>query len=543
MAVAFSGNAPIQWFERTVHHEVVTATFVNPNSFATYAGIGLLCATAVLWYRFRPGLPGAAGLRLRLRYVLAEFMPRNTLFLIMWLVLASALLLSLSRGGVAATALSLMVFFWVLAARRGVRTRTIVLGSVGPALAGATLFLLVGEGLERRVWDTGPDWLKRAEIYAPTLGAIEESPLLGTGLGTFAAVYRSHRSEEIRPGVNMAHNDYLELMLELGTPAAVLLVCSIAVLALGCALGVRARRREAALPAVGVAACTLVGAHALVDFSLQIPAVAVTFALVLGVSVSQAPKYPSRAAGTRSTLTSPPNTGCLRACDDRPAPLRARYKRPLDLAIVVLAGIVFAPLWLLLCAAIPAAIWLEDRGRILHVQTRLGLAGRPFEMVKFRSMVERAEDATGPVWAAENDARFTKVGRVLRPLHLDELPNVLNVLKGDMSLVGPRPERPEIARMLGRKLPAFSQRLCVRPGIAGLAQARRRRVTARHKLRYDRLYIAKMSPVLDLKLLAACVLVAIRNVPLVWQPGSASRASRTDPAPDPPAADRSGTRP
>ena len=289
LGVAFLGLERTLWFEKTVYHDAVTATFVNPNSFATYAGIGLLCATAVLRYRFERGAPGAAGLRLRLNYLFAEFMPRNALFLAMWLVLAGALLLSLSRAGAAATALSLLVFFWVLALGRGVRLRKIVLSSIGPALAGAALFLLIGEGLERRVLDTGADWQRRSEIYAQTLSAIEESPLLGTGLGTFGPVYRSHRSEEIRPGVNMAHNDYLELALELGIPAAVLFVFSIMVLALGCALGVRGRgRRDAVLPAVGIAACTLVGAHALVDFSLQIPAVAATFALVLGVSVAQA---------------------------------------------------------------------------------------------------------------------------------------------------------------------------------------------------------------------------------------------------------------
>ena len=288
LVVAYSGIEPVLWFERTVYQEEVTATFVNPNSFATYAGLGLLCATAVLRYRFERGAPGAVGPRLRLNFLFAEFLPRNALFLAIWLVLASALLLSLSRGGVAATALALLVFFCVLGARRGIRVRTMAWSTAGPVLAGAALFALIGEGLERRLWDTGPDWQWRAEIYSQTLTAMEESPLLGTGLGTFGAVYRSHRTEEIRPGVNMAHNDYLELALELGIPAAVLFVFAIAALAVGCALGVRAGRRDAVLPAAGVAACTLLGAHALVDFSLQIPAVAATFALLLGVSVAQA---------------------------------------------------------------------------------------------------------------------------------------------------------------------------------------------------------------------------------------------------------------
>ena len=101
-------------------------------------------------------------------------------------------------------------------------------------------------------------------------------------------------------------------------------------------------------------------------------------------------------------------------------------------------------------------------------------------------MVENAEAHTGPVWAARGDARATAVGRVLRRYHLDELPQVLNVLKGEMSLVGPRPERPELAERVERGVPGFSQRLQVRPGIAGLAQAQlSQRGTTRRKLRYD----------------------------------------------------------
>ena len=220
---------------------------------------------------------------------------------------------------------------------------------------------------------------------------------------------------------------------------------------------------------------------------------------------------------------------------------RARYKRPFDLAVIALAGVVLAPVWLLLCVAIAMAIRQEDGGRIFYVQTRLGLAGRPFELLKFRTMVEEAEIATGPVWAAENDTRVTRVGRILRPLHLDEIPQILNIVKGDMSLVGPRPERPEIACELSRELPEFGSRLCVRPGIAGLAQARRRHyASARQKYRYDCLYIARMNPLLDLKLLAACVLVSTGIRPLPRWRRSSSAVSQAGPEPDPAAADLSG---
>ena len=165
-----------------------------------------------------------------------------------------------------------------------------------------------------------------------------------------------------------------------------------------------------------------------------------------------------------------------------------------------------------LCAAIALAIKLEDRGSVFYVQKRLGRWGQPFRMFKFRTMVPNAEDSTGPVLAGMRDLRITRVGKVLRALHLDEIPQIVNVLRGDMSLVGPRPERPELAKRIERLVPGFSVRLCVKPGIAGLAQVTKDyHLRPRNKLRYDNLYVAKMSPWLDLKLLVRCVWVAIRQ--------------------------------
>ena len=191
---------------------------------------------------------------------------------------------------------------------------------------------------------------------------------------------------------------------------------------------------------------------------------------------------------------------------------RARYKRPFDLVVVLISCALLAPVLLLLCAAISLVIKLEDRGRIFYVQTRLGQWGQPFRMFKFRTMVPNAEDLTGPVLAEMRDLRITKVGKVLRALHLDEIPQLVNVLKGDMSLVGPRPERPELAKRIERMVPGFSMRLYVKPGIAGLAQVTKDyHLRPRNKLRYDNLYVAKMGPWLDIKLLLRCAWVAVRQ--------------------------------
>ena len=154
-------------------------------------------------------------------------------------------------------------------------------------------------------------------------------------------------------------------------------------------------------------------------------------------------------------------------CPPQVPPFRGRYKRPFDLAVLGLLCVTLWPLWLLLVAAIVAAVRLQDGGPALYRQRRLGLGGRTFDMLKFRTMPVGAERRTGPVWAVRRDRRATPVGRVLRRLHLDELPQAVNVARGQMSLVGPRPERPAIAARIEREHPGFAARLAVPPGIAG----------------------------------------------------------------------------
>ena len=190
-----------------------------------------------------------------------------------------------------------------------------------------------------------------------------------------------------------------------------------------------------------------------------------------------------------------------------------RYKRPFDLAVLIVIALALAPFWLLLCIVIPLAIWREDRGTVIHVQRRVGQHGQPFDIIKFRTMVEDAERLTGPVLAMKRDSRSTRVGAWLRRFHLDEIPQFINVAKGDMSLVGPRPERPELVAQITCDVPEFTERLSVPPGIAGLAQAQGSyHLSPRSKLRYDRLYIASMSPWLDLKLLAMCLWKVVKAV-------------------------------
>ena len=193
---------------------------------------------------------------------------------------------------------------------------------------------------------------------------------------------------------------------------------------------------------------------------------------------------------------------------------RDGYKRPFDLALLGLALVVLAPLWAALGIAIALAIRLEDGGPALYRQARLGRGGAVFEILKFRTMAVGAEARTGPVWTTRGDARITRVGRVLRRFNLDELPQAVNILKGEMSLVGPRPERPELAAWCELAAPGFSARLRVRPGMAGLAQANGASwQDPVLKLHYDNLYIAAMSPWLDLALCARCLARALGRCP------------------------------
>ena len=180
-------------------------------------------------------------------------------------------------------------------------------------------------------------------------------------------------------------------------------------------------------------------------------------------------------------------------------------KRLFDVLLSAIGLVVSAPLWLL----IPIAIKLEDAGPVFFPQDRVGLGGRVFQALKFRSMVTDAEARFGPLQAAEHDPRVTRVGRLLRGTAMDELPQLWNILSGDMSFVGPRPLRPGEVEVRGdgrliplAEIPGYAERHQVRPGLTGLTQVYAPRDISRtSKFRLDRLYIARAGFWLDLKLI------------------------------------------
>lgn len=173
-------------------------------------------------------------------------------------------------------------------------------------------------------------------------------------------------------------------------------------------------------------------------------------------------------------------------------------KRAMDILISAIVLLILSPLMLLIAAAIK----LEDGGPIFFRQKRLTRHGREFDILKFRSMVVDAEKYAGAVLATDNDPRITRVGRIIRPFRLDELPQLINILKGDMSVVGPRPERKVIADEYCKDIPEFAYRLKVRGGLTGYAQIYGKYNTSAYdKLRLDLMYIENYSLLLDIKLM------------------------------------------
>ncbi len=179
----------------------------------------------------------------------------------------------------------------------------------------------------------------------------------------------------------------------------------------------------------------------------------------------------------------------------------------------IVFGLLFGILSLLVYPFIIVAIQMESRGPVFYRQIRIGRLGKPFNLVKFRTMVPNAEAKTGAVWAGDNDPRVTAVGRFLRQTRLDEIPQFWNIVKGETSLVGPRPERPEFHDMLKKEIPFYEERYLIKPGLSGWAQINYHYGSsvsdAAEKLKYDLYYIKNRSFLLDLGIVLKTIRTAL----------------------------------
>lgn len=178
-------------------------------------------------------------------------------------------------------------------------------------------------------------------------------------------------------------------------------------------------------------------------------------------------------------------------------------KSSIEFIFSLLLLIIAVPICILACIA----IYVELRVNPIYTQKRVGLNGRVFKIYKLRSMYIDAEK-DGPKWASENDERITKVGRIIRKTRIDELPQLVNILKRDMSFIGPRPERPEFIKEFIKYIPDFNDRLLVKPGITGWAQVNGGySLTPKEKLEFDKYYIKNRGFKLDLLILIKTIIV------------------------------------
>ncbi|MBK7660086.1 MAG: TIGR03013 family PEP-CTERM/XrtA system glycosyltransferase [Betaproteobacteria bacterium] len=192
--------------------------------------------------------------------------------------------------------------------------------------------------------------------------------------------------------------------------------------------------------------------------------------------------------------------------------LRSAIKRAFDVATALVLLVLTGPIMLLTALA----IWMEDRGPIFYRQVRTGQGGRPFKIIKFRSMSVNAESGGKAIWAVRNDPRVTRVGEFIRKVRIDELPQAFNVLAGTMSFVGPRPERPEFVQSLEQTIPFFAERHFAKPGITGWAQVRYPYGASEHdsreKLGYDLYYVMNQSLAFDIMILMQTVEIVLFRI-------------------------------
>lgn len=287
LVAEFSGADAILWLEKSAYTGTVTSTFVNRNTYATYAGLGLVCTTAMLIRHIRRVAASAhSGREGALRLIERGF-GQGWWLLVAWVVLATALMLTQSRGGLLSAVVGHIGLLVAFVATRRTKLRHAAMIGLPIIFIGTASFLYSGDQTAERLAQTSIDTEGRIQVYERTMDAASAAPLLGTGYGSFEDVFRFYRTEDITAIFDKAHSTYLENALELGLPAAGLIVLTIFALLARCLIGVRLRRQGTVFPIIGVAATLLVALHAAVDFSLQIPAVAVTYALIMGAAVAQ----------------------------------------------------------------------------------------------------------------------------------------------------------------------------------------------------------------------------------------------------------------
>ncbi|MEQ8387124.1 MAG: O-antigen ligase family protein [Alphaproteobacteria bacterium] len=291
LVVYFSGNDFVLWYPKWAYPEVLTSTFVGRNNYATYAGMGVVVGLAMVFREIRNTARHDVLTRHSFFDLTEKLRLRAFLLGLAVLLNGFALLLTQSRGGFLATLAGVMTFGFVIMRRRQVGLRTWILSLGGLLVAVAFFMQIAGAGLVSRLGQTETGEAdSRSEAYALSLEVIRDHPWIGTGLGTYQEVFHRYRDRDmssLTPDSDHAHNTYLELWLETGLIGFVLLMSPIVLVTLAVARAAITRRRSYTFPAAALGVAVLVGVHALADFSVEMPAVALTFVALLGLGYSQ----------------------------------------------------------------------------------------------------------------------------------------------------------------------------------------------------------------------------------------------------------------
>ena len=274
-------------YEKRAYQDDVTSTFINRNSYATYAGFALLCAMALFLDEMTRHSSGIAGVMLSKQNRIEFFVVKTWRPLVGLMLIVSALISAHSRGGFISTGVALAVLLIIFASKNRLKTKALS-AAVAGVLAVTLLAYNISSGvLLKRLDKTSSDAEYRIAVYENTLDAINDNPWAGFGYGAFEEAYRLYRHDEVKIFFHKTHNTYLENLFGLGAPAATTLFLSMLGVAFTALFGILRRRRDWIYPAIGFAATIQVAIHSLVDFSLQIPAVAITYAAIMGIATAQ----------------------------------------------------------------------------------------------------------------------------------------------------------------------------------------------------------------------------------------------------------------
>ncbi|MGE0665688.1 MAG: O-antigen ligase family protein [Sphingomonadales bacterium] len=288
-----AGLSHLLWFDESFlrvqlrYGARLALPFVNPNHLAGFASFGLICTVGLIAGETRGLWRPETGRREKLRRFADEVMSRQWPLLIAGMVYVAAIVLSQSRGGLAALVVGLLVMWAALLRRSEPRSsRAVAIAALAIVATGLIFAPTVGRFADR-IGKVEDEAVQRVEIYRNALAAIEASPMLGYGFGSFPALYQMYDGRDVHAVVNAAHSTILENTVELGIPAAMALFTAVLWPAIGCWRGAGARRRDQHIPALaaGVAAAAVI--HSMVDFPLQIPAIASALSLVLGLGFAQ----------------------------------------------------------------------------------------------------------------------------------------------------------------------------------------------------------------------------------------------------------------